>query len=366
VSISVFLWLGANAMSELNDPAIYRRLDPEGLLGRIRDLPRQCRDAWQQARALRLPDDYSHVDNLLVLGVGGSAIGGDLLSALAVPQGSAPVSVVRGYDLPAWVDANTLVVACSYSGETEETLSAFQQALERPCKKLVVTTGGHLLDMARQAKVPAFRYEYPSEPRSTIGYGLMALLSVGERLGLVDEQEDDIAEAVSLMDGLCRQLDAEVPSGENPAKQLAARLQGRLPVVFGAGVLAPVARRWKTQLNENSNVWAAWEELPEADHNTIVGFALPREVADRVCAVFLYDPMLHPRVILRYRATQDALERAGVACDVVEVKGSSPLSQVMTGILWGDYVSYYLAILNGVSPSPVEAIVELKKRLADE
>jgi glucose/mannose-6-phosphate isomerase len=160
------------------------------------------------------------------------------------------------------------------------------------------------------------------------------------------------------MDGLCRQLDTEVPSSENPAKQLAARLQGRLPVVFGAGVLAPVARRWKTQLNENSDVWAVWEELPEADHNTIVGFALPREVAERVHAVFLYHPMLHPRVIIRYRA--------GVACDVVEVKGSSPLSQVMTGVLQGDYVSYYVAMLNGVSPSPVEAIVELKKRLADE
>src|SRR3989304_5238416 len=127
----------------------------------------------------------------------------------------------------------------------------------------------------------------------------MALLAVSERLGLVDDQEDDVAEAVSLVDKLCDQLHADKPPSENPGKTRAPRREGRLPVVFGAGVLAPVAHRWKTQLNENSEVWAAWEELPEADHNTVVGFGLPREVADRVHAVFLYHPLLHPRVILR-------------------------------------------------------------------
>ncbi len=353
-------------MSDLDDPATHERLDPQGLLGRIGDLPRYCREAWQEAKALRLPDDYSRVDRLLVLGMGGSVIAGELLHDLAAAQSAVPISLLRGYDIPAWVDERTLVIASSYSGETEETLSAFRQALENPCKKLVVTTGGALLKLAQERSLPAFRYRYPSEPRSAIGYGLMALLAVAERLGLVDDQEDDVAEAVSLMDRLSEQLGADAPSSENAAKELAARLQGRLPVVFGAGVLTAVAHRWKTQLNENSKVWAAWEELPEADHNAIVGFGLPREVAERVYAIFLYHPMLHPRVILRYRGTQDALEKAGVACEVVEVKGSSPLSQMMTGIMFGDYVSYYLAILNGVSPSPVEAIVELKARLAAE
>ena len=349
----------------LDDPRVYDSLDPEGMLGRIRDLPRQCREAWERTRAFKLPTAYWKVERLVILGMGGSAIAGDLLRSLATRRSRKAIFVCRGYEIPSLVDENTLVIACSFSGETEETLAAFSQAIRGPAKKLVITTGGRLAGVAREYEIPAFLFDYKGEPRAALGYGLMPLLSVAEQVGVLGEMETEVAEAVALMGELVQELDSMVAAERNPAKQLAGRLQTKIPIVYGAEVLTEVAHRWKTQLNENSKVWAFYEELPEAQHNAIVGYPLPREAIDRLHVVLLYHAMLHPRIILRYDATKDALAAAGVGYDVVEVKGSGPLSQMLTGIVYGDFVSYYLSILNAVSPSPVTAISELKRRLAD-
>jgi glucose/mannose-6-phosphate isomerase len=298
--------------------------------------------------------------------MGGSAIGGDMLKALVSRRARASVTVVRGYDLPAFVDEKTLVVACSHSGETEEVLAAFSKPPSGPAKKAVITGGGPLAALAREREIPAFIYSYQGEPRSALGYSLMPLLSIAEQTGLLKDPEGDITEATERMADLGQQIDSMVITESNPAKQLAQHLVDRIPVVYGAEHLVPVTRRWKTQFNETSKVWAFHEELPEANHNSIVGYVLPREMASRIRVVFLFHPGLHPRLLLRYEGSQEALESAGVDHDVVEVSGSSSLSQVMTGVLYGDYVSYYLAILNGVSPSPTRAIDSLKKRLAAE
>ena len=352
-------------IDRLDDRRVYEHLDPEGLLARIRDLPRQCREAWERVRAFKVPTAYWKVDRLVVLGMGGSAIAGDLLRSLAERRSRKAVFVCRGYEIPSLVDENTLVVASSYSGETEEILAAFSQALRGPAKKLVITTGGRLAGLAREYEIPAFLFDYKAEPRSALGYSLMPLLAVAEQVSVLQELEAEVAEAVTLMGELAQQLDSRVPAETNPAKQLAGRLQAKVPIVYGAESLTEVAHRWKTQFNENSKVWAFHEELPEAQHNAIVGYPLPREAIDRLHVVLLYHPLLHPRIILRYDTTKDALAAAGVQYDVVEVQGSGPLSQMLTGILYGDFVSYYLAILNAVSPSPVAAIAEVKRRLAE-
>ena len=356
-------------IERLDDAAVYERLDPEDMLGRIRDLPRQCRMAWEQARTFKLPASYWKVDRLVVLGMGGSAIAGDLVRSLAMRRSRKAVLVCRGYEMPGLVDENTLVAACSYSGETEETLAAFSQALRGPAKKLVITTGGRLAGLAREYEIPHFLFEYRGEPRAALGYSLMPLLSVAEQVGVLreleEELEEEVAEAVTLMGELVPHLDTRTASDRNPAKRLAGQLQTKIPVVYGAESLTEVAHRWKTQLNENSKVWAFHEELPEAHHNAIVGYPLPREVIDRLHVVLLHHPLMHPRILLRYDATRDALTAAGVGYDEVEVQGGTPLSQMLTGILHGDFVSYYLAILNAVSPSPVSAITDLKRRLSD-
>lgn len=353
-----------DAAAVLDDPATIARLDGDGLLGRIEGLSEDCEAAWRRHRTLELPAGHTSVRQVVLAGMGGSAIAADVLRSIAAPGSHKPVHLVRGYDLPAFVDDASLVVACSHSGNTEETLSVYEQALAMGARTAVVTKGGRLLELARTAGAPAVVYEYEGGPRSAIGHQLMALLAIGERVGLLGAQSDAVAEAVTLMREQRNELSAGVPAARNPAKQLAARLAGRLPAVVGAGPLAVAAYRWKTQLNENSKVWALYEELPELDHNTIVGFGLPESVVRLLHVVFLGHAALPPRLLLRYDGTADALSDAGVTNERVDARGTSTPAQVLTGIYQGDWVSFYLAMLNGVDPSPVTPIEKLKQRLA--
>jgi glucose/mannose-6-phosphate isomerase len=350
------------ALAALDDRATVQRLDPHGMLARIEALPEQCEAAWQHARAFDLAAGYADASAVVILGMGGSAIAGDILRALAL-AGPKPVYVVRGYDLPSFVRSGALVVACSHSGDTEETLSAFEQALGAGANAVAITTGGRLRDLAETRRVRTFVYEYQGEPRSALGHQLMALLALGQQAGLLGAQDGAVAEAVRLLCAQRGQIDFAVPAERNAAKQLAGRLYGRLPVVVGAGVLIEAARRWKTQLNENSKCWAIWEELPELDHNTIVGFGLPAEAVRQLHVVFVAHPTLHSRVLRRYELTAEALSDAGVSNERVEALGETPLAQVLTAIYLGDFVSYYLGLLNGVEPSPVAPIAKLKAGL---
>ncbi len=352
-------------MHSLDDPLTFERLDPDGLRDRILGFPEQCRGAWLQAKSFPFPPDFAEVDGLMVLGLGGSAIAGDIVRSLALRHSKKAVSVHRGYDLPPSAGERTLVVACSYSGETEEVLSSFGQALAGPTKKLVVTTGGRLLTMAQSQGVPSYVFQYAGEPRSALGHSLMPLLALAASAGVLPDQSRDVDEAITLMEELRQEIDDTVRLDENAAKQLATRLHGKLPVIFGAEALTEAAHRWKTQLNENSKVWAFYEEVSELNHNAVEGFRLPREIAERAHVMFLYHPKLNPRNILRYNATHDALEAAGVTSERIEARGDGDLAQVLTAVHFGDWVSYYLAMLNGVRPSPVTAIQHLKRWLAD-
>jgi glucose/mannose-6-phosphate isomerase len=287
------------------------------------------------------------------------------LRSLASPAGRKPVHVVRGFEAPAFVGGTTLVVACSHSGNTEETLSALEGALAAGANAVAVTQGGRLLELARERGLPTDVYQFAGGPRSAIGHQLMALLAIGEQAGLLERQDAAVEEAVALMRELRGRLGFAAPSGENAAKQLAGRLYGRLPVIVGAGVLADAAHRWKTQLNENAKSWAVWEELPELGHNTIVGFGLPRDLVERVRALFLFNRTLPAKIARQYEATAAELTKAGAAHERVEVGGSQPLAQLLSAIYHGDLVSYYLALLYGEDPSPVAPIVRFKAALAD-
>jgi glucose/mannose-6-phosphate isomerase len=353
-------------VSALDDPAVYQRLDPQDMRATIRDLPRQCRAAWEEAQTFELPADYRGIDKIVILGMGGSAIAGDLLRALAALESPVPIIGHRAYDLPRLVDGRTLLIASSYSGNTEETLSAFEAGLCTNAKKLVITTGGQLLADARANGVPAFVFHYESTPRASLGYSLMPLLVIAGKLGIAADKAADVAEAVAVMEDLLRCIGEDVPLAENPAKQLATRLHGRLPVVYGAGLLTGVARRWKTGFNETSEMWAFYEELPEANHNAIVAFAFPEAIARAAFVVFLRAPSLHQRVLLRYDYTRRALAEASVESETVEATGHSPLAHILSTLFFGDHVGLYLAILNEVAPVSTDAIDRLKQRMAEQ
>ncbi len=350
----------------LDDQEARARIDPGGMGAAVRDLPDQCRAAWEEARRLELPADYRDIDRIVVLGMGGSAIAGDIFRLLLARECPVPVLNHRHYDLPPYVDGRTLLIAASFSGNTEETLSAFQQGLATPAKKLVLTTGGRLLTTARANGVPAFVFQFGGEPRSAFGYGLMPLLAVAETTGLMQGIERDVEEALAAMESLRSRIGEEAPLADNAAKQLAVRLAGRLPVIYGAEVLAEVAHRWKTQINESTKVWAFYEQLPEASHNALVSYELPREIARLVHVVYLRSPDFHPRVALHHDFSQRALAGAQVEYAEVWAEGRSALAQAMTCVLMGDYLSYYLALLNGVDPTPTAVIDNLKAWLAQQ
>jgi glucose/mannose-6-phosphate isomerase len=351
-------------MSELDDAALRENLDPDGTLGRIRGLPEQCEEAWEAARELALPEEYHGIDKVVVVGMGGSAIAADVLSALAYDQANVPITVVRGYTLPGWVDGRTLVVGSSHSGGTEETLTAFAQALEGPAKSMVITMGGRLLEMAKERRVPALTYSYAPEPRAAIGHGFMRLLGIMRSLGKLDVKEEDVSAALESMRSLRNKIREDVPESDNAAKQLARRLYGLMPLVIGAEFLGPVARRWRTQFNEYPDTFAMWDELPELNHNLVVGLSHPKQVFEQVRAIFLEHAALSPRVRLRYDATAHLFEQAGIHVDRVAFDDSPRLTAMLTAIYYGDYTSYYLAVLNRVRPMAVTNIDWLKDRLA--
>jgi len=352
-------------VSNLDDPQTYQRLDPSGMRHHLRALPEQCQKAWQKALQFELPPRYSQVNKAIVLGMGGSAIGGALLRSLVTLENRLPVSVHRTYGLPPFLDEKTLLIASSYSGNTEETLSSFVESLPTAAKKLVLTGGGQLRALAAKEGIPVFAIDYQAPPRAAFAHSFIPLLGIFQKLGLVEDKSADFEETIRVLNKLSVQLNESVPVASNPAKQLATRLSGKVAVIYGAGILSEVAQRWKTQVNENSKAWAFYELFPELNHNAIVGYQFPSEVKDKILVVLLHSSRLHPRISHRYRFTAEILSKAGIGHDLIEATGDGPLAQMLSLILLGDYVSFYLAMFSDVDPTPVASIDYLKKRLAE-
>lgn len=356
-------------MTILNDSAAMRGTDPDNMLARIQEFPQQVRDAWVNVSAWEAPTMLTRkikkLDEILVLGMGGSAIGADLVAGLVADELPLPLLVQRDYGLPGWVDKKTLVIASSYSGGTEETLSGWQAAREQGARRLAVTTGGTLGESARADETGLLTFEYESQPRAALGHSFTLMLGVLWKLGLLDDPTESVQAAATLLEEAQREWQPDVPQEHNWAKQLAAWWQGALPVIFGAQHLAVIARRWTTQINENSKSWALWAEMPELNHNIVVGLEHPALMQQGGRVALLRSEQYHPRNSARFDITSSLLDEAGVAWQNIPVRGADRLGELLWTNLLGDYASYYLAMLNGVDPTPVEPIVRLKGRLAE-
>lgn len=339
-----------------------RAADPEDMLGRIKELPKQIRDAWQVTRASQLPPAYGDVRNVTVIGMGGSAIGGDLAASLLADELKVPMSVHRDYGLPAFVGRDSLVIASSYSGNTEETLSAFEEARKRGAKLLALTTGGTLATQARAANYPVVTFSYKARPRATLGYSLGLVLGSLTRLGLIRDLSADIDAAIADL----AKLEERVHEGArtNDAKKLAIELYGRIVFAYGAGVMGVMARRVKGQWNENAKNWSAYDVMSELNHNAVVGFPNPQLARESITVLLLRSDRDNPRHKIRFDVTRELLDRASIQHKSLQFGGTNLLSEVLQMTLFTDYVSFYVALLNGADPSPNTAIDHLKERLA--
>jgi glucose/mannose-6-phosphate isomerase len=364
---------------------LVRALDRGDMLGAIASLAEQMATTYPTA-CERLDGVFaesgagrsappSKPTGLVICGMGGSAIGADLVLA-SLPDLPVPATVVRGYELPGWVSPQTLVVAVSYSGDTEETLACLEAALERGCVPVCVSSGGRLATLAGDHGLPLVLIPGGQQPRVSLGYLSVPLLAVIEAAGLCGAQGAHVDETVELLRRGNLDLGPDAPemSGASglgsasprrvTAKGLARLLHGRQALVYGAASTVAVARRWKGQINENAKAPAFWNELPELDHNELMGWTSLPGMASGTLAVFVNDEQTDARLLRRADLTAAVLAERGVAVEQVWAQGDSRLARLFSLVQLGDYASFYLALLYGVDPTPVAAIQDFKAKLA--
>ena len=342
-------------MSDLTREAV-TAADPRGMLGDVLAQPHQIADALWRVESAQIPR-RDLPGGLLVAGMGGSAIGVELAAAALGARAERPVRGVRGYALEPWTGSDTLVLCASYSGETEETLACFEEATAKGIPRVALTTGGRLAARAREERVPVIGVPAGMQPRAAVLYMVVAALECAALCGAGPSLRGELESAQPLLARLAEEWGPD-GAADSAAKALARELQGSIPVLYGAGPTIAIAQRWKKQLNENAKLPAFWAELPEADHNEICGWERARDLG-RMHAVFLGDPAIDERTRRRFGPT------AAIAqpCSRVEAPGDDQLQRVLALVLLGDLVSVYLAVLDGVDPSEIEAIERLKADL---
>lgn len=355
---------------DLDEPASYADLDPAGMLAFARDFPAQVKEAARIGRDFAPPQAFRSPKQIVLSGMGGSAVAGDFLARLCEDRVAAPFLVNRTYGIPSFVGRDTLFIASSHSGNTEEALAAVQAALRREARIICITTDGKLRDFAlrhkgrRVALLQIPQTDPPMPPRAALGYSLIPLLRAFETLGLCPGAGRHIGEAITRLELLRDRVGPDVPTEHNRAKQLARDLHGRIPWVQGtAGIMSAVAYRWRTQFNENGKMLAYSSEYPELNHNEVIGWEQADWLRDVVSVVILRSPNDHWRVRARVDITSKKLLAGKAPVHAIEAEGRSSLAQLLWAVYLGDWVSLYLAALNGVDPGSIESINILKSDL---
>ena len=342
-------------------PEAIRAADPTGQVNDVLSMPDHLRDAlWRiESAGLERRDCRG---GLVVAGMGGSSVGGALARAVLGDRASRPIVLARGYGLPSWTEPETAVLCASYSGETEETLAAYEAAQALGAHTVVVTTGGRLAEEARRDGVPVVPLPGGFQPRAAVAYLLVTALEVANLSGAGEALHSEIDVAAAHAEKLVTRWGPD-SAEDSAAKSLARGLHGTVPQIVGAGLTAPVAYRWKTQINENAKLPAFAGELPEIDHNEIVGWDRAVRMA-RFSSVFLDDSDLHPRVRQRIELTRGLIASRGAATFRIDTEGETAMERLISVLLLGDLMSLYLAVLEGVDPANVDVLTSLKAALA--
>lgn len=341
-----------------------RSFDKKNLLNLLLEFPQQLQHAQRIGEETEIKIKNVNFQNVLVCGMGGSAIGGDLLRSFLLKEMNIPILVNRNYNLPAFVDERTLIIASSYSGNTEETLTAYEEAKRKGTEIICVTSNGKLRQAAEGDNRTLVVLPSGLPPRSALGFLMVPILAIFTRLGLVAEKSKDLQETIHLIEDKAGQYHPSQEQG-NLAKTISRKLYGKLPLIYSSvDHLGAVALRWKGQLCENSKVLAFQNVFPELNHNEIVGWGGLKELQQEIQIVYLRDQQDYRRNQLRMDITKRILK--GETNPPIEVysQGESLLARIFSLVYLGDFVSLYLAILSGVDPAPVEKIEYLKKELA--
>src|SRR4030043_254552 len=347
--------------SVLDNTDRMRRIDKSDMLSFCVNAAEHYRKASKTAEKISL--QYSKPDNVIVAGMGGSAIGGELLKDWASDKAPVPIEVCRAYALPAYANEKSLVLIVSYSGETEESLSAFLDAAKRKCMIFCVSSGGSLLEFAEKLNLPYLRVPSGMPPRAALPYLFVPLLKSLEKMKIAPSVSDDLSEAITLLARISGENAPQKPAKDNFAKRLASEINGTVPIVYGFGVYRSVAQRFKQQFNENSKVPSKWEFFSELNHNEIVGWENAEKLARCFSTIFIRDKNEPNEIRNRIEATKTLMQPAQSNMFEVWSQGKSALAKMLSTICIGDFTSVYLAVLRGVDPPPVSTIALLKEKM---
>ncbi|MFB3896988.1 MAG: bifunctional phosphoglucose/phosphomannose isomerase [bacterium] len=339
-------------------------IDQSNMFSLLYNLPEQCEAAVAIGEKAEV-GKVNNIQNILFAGLGGSAISGDLLQNYLSHELAIPLVVNRNYNLPSFVDHSTFFIASSYSGDTEETLSAYNQAKEKRARILCITSGGNLAAMAKEDGFPVIIIPPGLPPRTAIGYSFFPALLVLSGQKFIQDKKEEIAEAIALLRKLREQYAREIAIEQNVAKQIASRLFGKFAVIYASGdKFDSIVTRWRCQINENSKCLANSQVLSELNHNEIVGWEVLKDFMNKMQVILIRDKEDHPQIQKRFQITRDLIHDYADGVTDIWTQGDSLLARLWSVIYLGDFVSYYLAILNGVDPTPVDKIDFLKKKLA--
>jgi glucose/mannose-6-phosphate isomerase len=347
----------------LDQPEKVKKIDKGDMLSsRLMKTPDYCRDAVKLAKQVKVPEKVKQ-KNIVIAGMGGSAIGGEILQDWLREELPIPIEVCKDYVLPAYANEDTLFFANSYSGNTEETLSAFVEAIRRRCLVIAITSGGHLLSFSEKLRVPHMIIPSQLPPRVAIPYLFFPLPVLLERMGVLSGREKEIEETIRVIKMVGEENSLETPAEDNTAKKLALELIGTIPVVYGFRQYQAVARRLKTQFNENSKVPSKHDVFPELNHNETVGWEAPEKLTKNCSIILIRDPDEPPEIRNRIETTKSlALHKAKKVLEI-HASGKAKLAKMFSVLRIGDFTSIYLAILQNVDPTPVKIIDRIKMEM---
>ena len=340
------------------------------MLDKVIELADQVEKAWDSSRDFGADLEGAH-GPVVICGMGGSAIGGRMLADLVKKDSPVPVYLERGYSLPSFVNEKTPVVCVSYSGNTEEVISSFREAVAKKCALTVITSGGALADEADKAGIPMHLTPGGMPPRAALGYLFTPLLRLASRLGIYELGDEEVTSAVRKLRALAARYSLDGSLSDNTAMQLTKKLYGKIPLIYsGDGLLAGAAYRWKCQFNENSKCMAFYNTFAELGHNEIMGWDSPERLREDFYVIMLMDHEDHPRIQKRMDITFRELEPLGGGGLRIESDGEKGrrgrLARLFSILALGDFTSVYLAVEYGKDPTPIEKIVQIKEALKSE
>ena len=353
-------------MGNLDSMKVLKKYDVSDMLELIENFPAQAAEAALIGNGFKLPDSYkANYSNIVCAGLGGSAIGADIMRSYVADEAATPIFVCRNYTLPNFVSRQSLVIVASYSGNTEETISAYKDAKARGAKIIAMTSGGEIAKMAKSDSNACVIIPSGLPPRCALGYSFFPLLALMTKIGVIGDKTKDIEETIKTLEGLNKKLiGAAIPEKNNQAKRIASSLHDKYVIIYGAqDHIDCVITRWRGQIAENSKALSSTHVFPEMNHNEIVGWENPKKMLKDFVVIILRDKSDHPRTSKRMDITKVIIKKK--AGRIIEVKssGSGLLARVFSLIYIGDFVSYYLAILNKRDPTPVESVMYLKTEL---